>query len=99
MTFGRRIVDASSQGRLRCAHEFINRTGVRSTVYAFQNLKQAPSLALVTFGVQDAFPFEVDVIHKGETSSWRSPHALELLLYVCSIGRRCFIQHFRQRAL
>ena len=68
MTFGRRIVHASNQGRLRCAYEFINRTGVGSAVHRFEDLKQTPSLALITLRVQDAFPFEIYVIDKGETS-------------------------------
>ena len=99
MTFGRRIVHASSQGRLRRARKFINRSGVRSAMHRFEHLKQTPSLALVTLRMQHAFSFEVYVIDKGETSARRSLQSLELLLYVCSLGRRCFIQHFWQRPL
>ena len=68
-------------------------------MHRFEHLKQAPSLALITLRMQDAFPFEVYVIDKSETSLWCSLQALELLLDVGSIGRRRFIQHFRQRAL
>jgi len=59
-------------------------------MHRFERLKQAPSLALITLRMQDAFSFEVYVIDKGETSLWRSLQSLELLLYVCSIGNRRF---------
>ena len=99
MAFGRSILHAARQDRFRRAREFINRTwSPKLPCIAFQHLKQTPSLALVTLGVQNAFPFEVDVIDKGVTSLWRFRQALELLLHVCSIGRRRFGQHFRQRA-
>jgi len=68
-------------------------------MHRFENLKQAPSLALITFRVQDAFPLKVHIIDKGVTSLWSSRQVLELLLYVGPIDSRRFIQHFRQRAL
>src|SRR5207249_6709676 len=78
MTFGRRIVHASNQGRLRCEDEFINRTGVGSAVHRFEDLKQTPSLALITLRVQDAFPFEINDIVKAEKSRRCPPQAPEL---------------------
>ena len=89
----------SSQGRLRCARKFINRSGVRSSMHRFEHLKQAPSLTLITLCVQDAFSFEVYVIDKGKTSLRRSLQSLELLLHICPIRGRGFSQHLRQRAL
>jgi hypothetical protein len=56
-------------------------------MHRFEHLKQAPSLALITLRMEDAFSFEVYVIDKGETSLRRSLQSLELL-HICSIGRR-----------
>ena len=67
-------------------------------MHAFEYLKQAPSLALITLRVQNAFPFKVYIIDERIAALWSSRQALELLLDVGSIGRRCFGEHFRQRA-
>jgi len=99
MPFGWGVVHASGQYRFRRAREFINRSSVRGSMHAFEDLQQAPSLTLITFRVQDAFPFEVYIIDKGVTPLWSSRQLLELLLYVGSVGRHCFGEHFRQRPL
>jgi len=58
-------------------------------VHAFQDLKQAPALPLVTLRMQDALSLEIYVIDKGVTSLRSFGEALELLLYVCStLGTR-----------
>ena len=62
MPFGRRVMHASSQGRSGRVHEFINRSSVGCIMHAFEYLKQAPSLALITLRVQNAFPFKVYII-------------------------------------
>src|SRR4029077_5729147 len=98
MPLGRSVVHASSQGRPRRGHEFINRSSVRATMHALEHLKQAPSLALITLRVQDPFPFKVYIIDKGVASLRSSRQALELLLHIRSIGRRRFGEHFGQRA-
>lgn len=99
MPFGRRVMHASSQRRSGRVHEFINRSSVGCIMHAFEHLKQAPSLALITLRVQDAFAFKVYIIDKGVAPLWSSCQTLELLLYVGSIGRRRFGEHFRQSAL
>src|SRR5437762_6972918 len=99
MPSDRSVVHASSQGRPRRTREFINRISVTGTMHAFEDLKQAPSLTLVSLRMQDAFPLEVDIIDNGVAALRSSRQAVELLLYVGSIARRRFIQHFRQRAL
>ena len=68
-------------------------------MHAFEDLEQAPSLALITLCAQDAFPFKIYVIDKGVAALWGSREALKLLLYIGSIGRRRFSEHFRKRAL
>ena len=68
-------------------------------MHRFEDLKQTPSLTLVTLRMQDAFPFKVYVIDKGVAPVCSSRHTVELLLHVGSIGRRRFIQHFRQSAV
>ena len=68
-------------------------------MHAFEDLEQAPSLALITLRAQDAFPFKVYVIDKRVAALWGCREALKLLLYIGSIGRRRFGEHFRQRAL
>ena len=68
-------------------------------MHAFEDLEQAPSLALITLRVQNAFPFKVYIIDERIAALWSSRQALELLLYVGSIGRRRFGEHFRQSAL
>ena len=90
---------ASCQYRFRCVREFINCTSVGSSMHRFEDLKQAPSLTLITLCVQDAFTLKVYIIDKGVAPVCSSRHTVELLLHVGSIGRRRFIQHFRQRAL
>src|SRR4029434_7217740 len=55
-----------------------------------------PSLPLVSFCVQNAFSFEIDVIDKGVASLWCFRQAFKLLLHVSSVGRRRFAQHLRQ---
>src|SRR5207244_4721843 len=90
MSFGWGIMHALNQRGLRCACKFISGTGVRSAVHRFENLKQAPSLALITFRVENTFPFEVHIIDQGIASLWSSRQTLELLLYVRAFGgRRC----------
>lgn len=98
MPLSRRVVHASGQYRFRRAREFINRSGVRSAVHAFEDLQQAPSLTLITLRVEDAFAFKVYIIDKGVAPMWSSCQSLELLLYIGSIGRRRFGEHFRQSA-
>ena len=68
MSFSWGVVHALSQDRLCCACKFISGAGVRSAMHRFENLKQAPSLALITFRVKHAFPFEVHIIDQGITS-------------------------------
>src|SRR5881628_4276105 len=99
MPLSRGVVHASGQYRFRRTREFINRSSVGSAVHAFEDLQQAPSLTLITLRVQDAFPFKVYIIDKCVAPLWSSRQALELLLYVGSIGRRRFGEHFRQSAL
>src|SRR5438477_12843346 len=99
MSFGWGIMHALNQRGLRCACKFISGTGVRSAVHRFENLKQAPSLALITFRVENTFPFEVHIIDQGIASLWSSRQTLELLLYVRAFGWRSFGQHFLERAL
>src|SRR4026208_557147 len=98
MAFGRRVLDPLSQHCLCRSREFINRAGIRSAVHGFQDLKQAPALALATFRMQDALSLEIYVIHQGVTSLRSFDETLELLLYVCSIRRSRFGKHFGQRA-
>ena len=99
MAFGRRVLHPLSQHCLCRPREFINRVGARSAVHAFQDLKQAPPLALVTFRMQDALSLEIYVIDQGITSLRRFGETLELFLHVRSIRRRRFGKHFGQRAL
>ena len=79
--------------------KFISGTSVRGTVHRFENLKQAPSLALITFRVENTFPLEVHIIDQGIASLWSSGQALELLLYVRAIGGLRFGEHFWERAV
>src|SRR4029077_3375945 len=97
MPLGRSVVHASSQGRPRRVHEFINRSSVRCTMHVFEHLKQAPTLALITLRVQDAFSFEIYIIDKGVASLWSSRQAFELLLDVGAVGRRRLGEHFWKR--
>jgi len=99
MPFGRSVVHASSQGAPRRLYEFINRVSIRGSVHAFEDLQQAPPLTLITLRVENAFAFKVYIIDKGVAPMWSSRQSLELLLYVGSIGRRRFGEHFRQSAL
>jgi len=68
-------------------------------VHIFEDLKQAPTLTLITLCVQDSFSFEVHIIDERVTAMGRARQSLELLLNVRTVGRRCFGQHFRQRIL
>src|SRR5260370_20740465 len=86
MSFGRGIMHALNQRGLRCACKFISGISVRSAVHRFENLKQAPSLALITFRVENTFPFEVHIIDQGIASLWSSRQTLELFPYVRAIG-------------
>ena len=80
--------------------EFVDCRGARgSAVHVFKDLKQAPTLTLITLRVQDSFSFEVHIIDKRVPALWRVRQSLELLLNVRTIGRRGFGQHFRQRIL
>src|SRR5205823_14134260 len=99
MSFSRGVVHALSQDRLCCACKFISGISVRSAVHRFENLKQAPSLALITFRVENTFPFEVHIIDQGIASLRSSRQTLELFPYVRAIGGRRFGQHFWERAL
>jgi hypothetical protein len=99
MSLGWGIMHALNQRGLRCACKFISGISVRSAVHRFENLKQTPTLALITFRVEHAFPFEVHIIDQGITSLWSSRQTLELLLYVRAIGGRSFGEHFWERAL
>ena len=90
MSFGWGIMHALNQRGLRCACKFISGTGVRSAVHRFENLKQAPSLALITFRVENTFPFEVHIIDQGIASLRSSRQTLELFPYVRAIGGRRF---------
>ena len=65
-------------------------------MHIFEDLKQAPTLTLITLCVQDSFSFEVHIIDKRVTAPWRARHSLELLLNVRTIRRRGFRQHFRE---
>src|SRR5689334_4946109 len=98
MSVGWRVLDPSSQDRTRCVRELVNRTLFRSAVHVFQDLKQPPALALVTFGTQNAFPLEIHVVNQGIASLWSFRQARKLLLYVGSFGRPRFGEHFRQSA-
>ena len=98
MPLGRGVVHASGQYCFRRTRKFINR-GVGSGVHVFEDLQQAPPLTLITLRVENAFPFKVYIIDKGVAPLWSSCQPLELLLYVGSIGRRRFGEHFRQSAL
>src|SRR5437773_3353222 len=99
MSFGWGIMHALNQRSLRCACKFISGISVRSAVHRVENLKQAPSLALITFRVENTFPFEVHIIDQAIASLWSSRQTLELLLYVRAIGGRRFGEHFWERAL
>src|SRR5436190_21435451 len=90
---------ASVQYRFRRTREFIYRSSVRGTVHGFEDLQQAPPLTLITLRVENAFAFKVYIIDKGVAPMWSSCQSLELLLYVGSIGRRRFGEHFRSRDL
>jgi len=68
-------------------------------VHIFEDLKQAPTLPLITLCVQDSFSFEVHIIDKRVTALWRARQSLELLLNVRTIRRRGFRQDFRRRIL
>jgi len=68
-------------------------------VRIFEDLKQAPTLTVITLCVQDSFSFEVHIIDKRVTALRRARQSLELLLNVHTIRRRGFRQHFRQRIL
>ena len=68
-------------------------------MHIFEDLKQAPTLPLITLCVQDSFSFEVHIIDKRVTALWRARQSLELLLNVHTIRRCGFRQHFRQRIL
>lgn len=68
-------------------------------MHIFEDLKQAPTLPLITLCVQDSFSFEVHIIDKRVTALWRARQSLELLLNVRTIRRRGFPQHFRRRVL
>src|SRR5947207_15856414 len=96
MPSDRSVVHASSQGRPRRAREFINRISVTGTMHAFEDLKQAPSLILVSLRMQDAFPLKVDLIDNGVAVLRSSRQAVELLLYVGSLVSRRFIENGRQ---
>src|SRR6059036_1822552 len=99
MPSDRSVVHASSQGRPRRTREFINCNSVTGTMHAFEDLKQAPSLTLVSLRMQDAFPLEIDIIDNGVAPLLGSRQSVKLLLHVGSLGRGRFIQHFGQRAL
>src|SRR5436309_15301468 len=99
MSFGWGIMHALNQRGLRCACKFISGISVRTAVHRFENLKQAPSLALITFRVENTFPFEVHIIDQGIASLLSSRTTLELFLYVRAIGGRRFDEHFWERAL
>src|SRR5258708_5383769 len=96
---GRGVVHASGRYRFRHTREFINRSSVGRTMHGFEDLQQAPPLTLITLRVENSFAFKVYIIDKGVAPLWSSCQALELLLYVGSIGRRRFGEHFRQCSL
>src|SRR5437899_11297830 len=93
MSFGWGIMHALNHRGLRCACKFISGTGVRSAVHRFENLKQAPSLALITFRVENTFTFEVHIIVQGIESLCSSSQTIVLLLFVLSFGGRLFVKH------
>ena len=68
-------------------------------MHIFEDLKQAPTLTLITLCVQDSFSFKVHIIDKRVAALWRARQSLELLLNVRTIRRRGFRQHFRWRIL
>ena len=68
-------------------------------MHIFEDLKQAPTLTLITLCVQDSFSFEVHIIDERVAALRRARQSLELLLNVRTISRRSFVQHFRQRIL
>ena len=68
-------------------------------MHIFEDLKQAPTLTLITLCMQDSFSFEVHIIDKRVTALRRPRQSLELLLNVRTIRRRGFGQHFWQRIL
>src|SRR4029453_3930868 len=100
MPLSRSILYASGQNRFRRASEFVDCYCARgSAVHIFEDLKQAPTLPLITLRVQDSFPFEVNIIDKRVAALWRARQSLELLLNVRALSRSGFCQHFRQRIL
>jgi len=99
MPLGRGVVHPSGQYRFRRTREFINRSSVGSAMHAFEDLQQAPPLTLITLRVENAFAFKVYIIDKGVAPMRSSCQPLELLLYVGSISRRRFGEHFRQSTL
>jgi len=99
MVIRRSVLHAARQDSFGRAREFIGRARIRIPLHRFEHLKQTPSLSLVTFRLQNAFSFEVDVIDKGVASLWRFRKAFKLFLHVNSVGRRRFGQHLRQRSI
>ena len=67
-------------------------------MHPFENLKQAPALASISFRVQDSFALEIHIINERVTAPRRARQELELLLHLRAVGRRRFGEHFRQRA-
>jgi len=65
-------------------------------MHGFEHLKQPPTLALITFTVENTFSFEIHIIDKCVTSLGCFCQALKLLLHVGSSGGSRFGQHFRQ---
>ena len=70
MAFWRSILNTPAKDGFGSTREFIRRAGLRVPVHLFEHLKQTPTLAPITFRVQDAFSLEIHIIDKRVASLW-----------------------------
>src|SRR5207302_9201770 len=75
--------------------EFVG-CGLRA-VHIFQDLEQAPSFAVITFGWERSFAFKINVVDQRVTALTARSNAIELSLHVFAIS--CLCHHFRQSIL
>jgi hypothetical protein len=66
-------------------------------VHIFQDLEQPPAFAMITFGWERAFSFEIYVVNQCVTALSVRGDAIELSLHVFTI--RCLCHHFGQSIL
>ena len=94
------VINVTIDGRLNASDIVVRGRGaIPRSVHALQHLRQAPAFTPITFGLQNAFAFEVHIIDQRVAPVRCARDALELPLDIVALRRRGLVEHFGQRLL